>query len=289
MKPMTRNHPHISRRNALRTVAGTALASVAGCLNDGGSSGTPSDGTAATDSQGPLTRIAVEGTTLVVELSAEADVNQVNFIQPNGELFGKRDVAAGAQQVLFEIGTTYEPGEYRVVALEGEESVVETSLPIQPSLSIVEMGIGRNQPEKMWDGSSDEIAEEAFVTVENRGSGPDAITKLLFLGDVPYPSDEEGTNYANNEDVSGIYDPQSDSEVSEIIVAAGDQVTIYSSRSPFAFVPGSGTSCKDEQQSGEFELILETPVEEAQLTKNYNIQYSASTEADNCEITISES
>ena len=286
---MTRNHSHISRRNALRTVAGAALASVAGCLNDGGSSGTPSDGTATTNSQGPLTRVAVEGTTLVVELSAEADVDQVNLIQPNGELFGKRDVAAGAQQVSFEIGTAYEPGEYRVVALKGEESVVETTLPIQPDLSIVEMGIGRNQPEKMWDGSSDEIAEEAFVTVENRGSGPDAITKLLFLGDVPYPSDEEGTNYANNEDVSGIYDPQSDSEVSEVIVAAGNQVTIYSSRSPFAFVPGSGTSCKDEQQSGEFELILETPVGEDQLTKNYSIQYSASTEADNCEITISES
>jgi len=286
---MTRNHPNLSRRNALRTVAGATLASVAGCLNDGGSSGTPSDGTAATNSQGPLTRVAVEGTTLVVELSAEADVDQVNLIQPNGELFGKRDVAAGAQQVSFEIGTAYEPGEYRVVALKGEESVVETTLPIQPDFSIVEMGIGRNQPEKMWDGSSDEIAEEAFVTVENRGSGPDAITKLLFLGDVPYPSDEEGTNYANNEDVSGIYDPQSNSEVSEVIVAAGDQVTIYSSRSPFAFVPGSGTSCKDEQQSGEFELILETPVEEARLTKNYNIQYSASTEADNCEITISES
>jgi len=285
---MTRDYPHISRRNALRTVAGAALASVAGCLNDGGRSGTPSDGSGASESQGPLTRVAVERTTLVVELSEGADVDQVNLIQPNGELFGKRDVAAGVQQISFKIGTAYEPGEYRVVALKGEESVVETTLPIQPDLSIVEMGIGRNQPEKMWDGSSDEIAEEAFVTIENRGSGPDAITKLRFLGDVPYPSDEEGTNYANNEDVSGIYDPQSDSEVSEVIVAAGNQVTIYSSRSPFAFVPGSGTSCKDEQQSGEFELILETQVGEAQLTKNYSIQYSASTEADNCEITISD-
>jgi len=56
------------------------------------------------DGRGPLTRIAVEGTTLVVELSEEADVNQINLIQPNGELFGKRDVAAGAQQVSFEIG-----------------------------------------------------------------------------------------------------------------------------------------------------------------------------------------
>jgi hypothetical protein len=285
---MTQNYSHISRRNALRTVAGAALASVAGCLNNGDGSGTPGDGTTDSESKGPLKRVAVDGTTLVVELSPDADVDQVNLIQPNGELFGKRDVAAGAQQVSFEIGTAYEPGEYRVIALKGEESVVETSLPIQPNLSIVEMGIGRNQPEKMWDGSGDEITEEAFVTVENQGSGPDAITKLLFIGDVPYPSDDEGTNYANNEDVSGIYDPQSDSEVNEVIVTAGDRITIYSSRSPFAFVPGSGTSCKDEQQSGEFELILETQVGEAQLTKYYSIQYSASTEADNCEITISD-
>ncbi|MDS0301440.1 hypothetical protein NDI76_22175 [Halogeometricum sp. S1BR25-6] len=285
---MTNDHPHISRRNALRTVAGATLAGMAGCLNSGGRSGTSGDETTASDSQRPLTRVAVDGTTLVVELSAEADVDQVNLIQPNGELFGTRDVATGAQQVSFEIGTAYEPGEYRVVVLKGEENVVETSLPIQPSLSIVEMGTGRNQPEEMWDDSSDEITEEAFVTVENQGSGPDAITKLLFIGDVPYPSGEEGTNYADNEDVSGIYDPQSDSEVSKLIVAAGDRVTIYSSRSPFAFVPGSGTSCKDEQQSGEFELILETQVGETQLTKTYSIQYSASVETDDCEMTMRE-
>lgn len=109
---MTRNHPHISRRTALRTVASAALAGVAGCLNDNGGSETPSDGTTSPDGRGPLTRIAVEGTTLVVELSEEADVNQINLIQPNGELFGKRDVAAGAQQVSFEIGTAYAPGEY---------------------------------------------------------------------------------------------------------------------------------------------------------------------------------
>src|SRR6056297_1228734 len=223
---MTRDYPHISRRNALRTVAGATLASVAGCLDNSGNSGTPGVQTTSSGSQRPLKRVAVDGTTLVVEFSAEADVDQVNLVQPNGELFGKRDVAAGAQQVSFEIGTAYEPGEYRVVALKGEESVVETTLPIQPDLSIAEMGIGRNQTEKKWDGSGDEIAEEAFVTVENRGSGPDAITKLLFLGDVPYPSDKQGTNYAGNDDVSGIYDPASDSEVDEIAIAPGEQIRI---------------------------------------------------------------
>jgi len=285
---MIRNNPTISRRNVLRTAAGAALVSVAGCLTDDGDSGTPGDGTDSPDGQGPLQRVAVEGTTLVVELSPDADVDQINLIQPNGELFGTRDVAAGAQQVSFEIGTSYAPGDYSVIALRDEETVAETSLSLQPDLEIVEMGIGKNQPEKMWDGPRDEIAEEAFVTVENQGSGPDAITKLLFIGDVPYPSDEEGTNYADSDDISGIYDPQSDSEVNEVIVGAGEQITVYSSRSPFAFVPGAGTSCTDDEQSGEFELILETEVGDSRITKGYAIQYSASSEPDGCDITISE-
>jgi hypothetical protein len=285
---MIRNNPTISRRNVLRTAAGAALVSVAGCLTDDGDSGTPGDGTDSPDGQGPLQRVAVEGTTLVVELSPDADVDQINLIQPNGELFGTRDVAAGAQQVSFEIGTSYAPGDYSVIALRDEETVAETSLSLQPDLEIVEMGIGKNQPEKMWDGPRDEIAEEAFVTVENQGSGPDAITKLLFIGDVPYPSDEEGTNYADSDDISGIYDPQSDSEVNEVIVGAGEQITVYSSRSPFAFVPGAGTSCTEDEQSGEFELILETQVGDSRIEKGYAIQYSASSEPDGCDITISE-
>jgi len=32
--------------------------------------------------------------------------------------------AAGSQQVSFEIGTAYEPGEYTVVALSGDETLL---------------------------------------------------------------------------------------------------------------------------------------------------------------------
>jgi len=172
---MTRNHPHISRRTALRTVASAALAGVAGCLNDNGGSETPKVTERPLQMAGPLTRIAVEGTTLVVELSEEADVNQINLIQPNGELFGKRDVAAGAQQVSFEIGTAYAPGEYRVLALKGEETVVETSTELRPEIQIQDVGLYRNNPDKPWDevygeSETDRIKNgEAFVTVENTG------------------------------------------------------------------------------------------------------------------------
>jgi hypothetical protein len=285
---MTQDNPHLSRRTALRTVSGAALASIPGCLNTTGSSRTPSNGSPSPNGQGPLRRVVVDGTTLVVELSEDADVDQVNLIQPNGELFGQRDVATGAQQVSFEIGTSYAPGEYRVLTIEGGETVVESSLSVQPNLRVVEMGIGKNQPEMMWDSSNDKISKEAFVSVENQGNGPDAITQLLFIGDVPYPSDEEGTNYADNDDVSGIYDPEGDTEVEDVVIEPGEQLTVYSYRSPSAFVRGEGTSCESEEQNREFEVILETQVGPDQISETYSIHYSASEEFDNCEITISE-
>ncbi|MFC4552439.1 hypothetical protein [Halorussus sp. GCM10023401] len=278
---MTRNHPHISRRNALRTVAGAALASVAGCLNDGGSSGTPSDGTATTNSQGPLTRVAVEGTTLVVQLSAEADVDQVNLIQPNGELFGRRDVATGAQQVSFEIGTAYEPGEYRVVALKGEETVAESTTDIEPDIQIQDVGLYRNNPDKPWDeiyGESQTDSKkngEAFVTIQNSGSGPDAVVELWFSGDVPNPvEDPRG---------SGIYEKDS------VVVPAGETVDLFSDSFPFGSEIGDeGMGCSTDGNSGQFTVALETRVTGQEVTKSYSVEYTGSDEMQNCEIKISE-
>nr|WP_176705291.1 hypothetical protein [Halobacterium sp. GN101] len=284
---MTQDNLHISRRTALRTVAGTAVASMAGCMDDNGSAG-PNGSSSPKGESGVFRQVTVEGTELIVQFDSDSEFDQINLIQPDGELLGQREVATGSQQVSFDIGTTYAPGEYEIVALSGEETVGESSLSVQPNLGIVEMGIGRNQPEEMWDESESEIDEEAYVTLENQGTGPDAVTKLLFIGDVPYPSDEEGTNYVDDEDVSGTYDPESDSEVKQIIIAPGEQITLYSSRSPFAFVPGAGTSCSEESKTGEFELILETRVSRDRVTKTYSIQYSGAQETDNCEISISE-
>jgi len=119
---MTRNNPHISRRTALRTVAGAAMASVAGCLNNGDS---PGGGNSTPSDDGRIIQqVTVEGTELVVEYSSEEGVDQINLVQPNGELFGQRETAAGSQQVSFEIGTAYEPGEYTVVALSGDETLL---------------------------------------------------------------------------------------------------------------------------------------------------------------------
>ncbi|WP_224338382.1 hypothetical protein [Haloprofundus halobius] len=278
---MTQNYPHISRRNALRTVAGAALVSVAGCLNNGDSSGTPGDGTTDSESKGPLKRVAVDGTTLVVELSPEANVDQVNLIQPNGELFRKRDVAAGAQQVSYEIGTTYEPGEYRVVALKGEETVVEITRSIEPAIQIRDVGLYRNNPDKPWDevyGESKTDSKkngEAFVTIQNSGNGPDAVVELRFTGDVPNPvEDPRG---------SGIYEKDS------VVIPAGETVDLFSDSFPFGSEIGDeGMGCSTDGNSGKFTVGLETRVIGQEVTKSYNVEYTDSDEMQNCEITISE-
>ena len=278
---MTQNRPHISRRNALRTVAGATLASVAGCLNNDGNSGTPSDGTGATESQGPLKRVAVEGTTLVVELSTEADVDQVNLIQPNGELFGKRDVAAGAQQVSFEIGTTYEPGEYRVITLKGEETVVESTEEIRPQIEIREIGLYRNNPDKPWDevyGESQTDRKkngEAFVTVENTGSGPDAVVELQFTGDVPNPIE--------NPREGGLY------ETERVVIPPGETIDSFSSSFPFGTETADGMGCSPDGNSGQFTVAVETQVSGDQVSKTYEAQYTGSNDMTDCEVTITES
>ena len=276
---MTRDTSPISRRTALQTVTGAALTSVAGCLTDD-TSGTPGNGTRSSNGDGPLQRVAVEESALVVELTTDADVDQVNLIQPNGELFGQRDVATGAQQVSFEIGTTYESGEYRVVALRGEETVAEDSTEIQPEIQIQDVGLFRNNPDKQWDevyGDSETDRKkngEAFVTVENTGSGPDAAVELRFSGDVPNPIE--------NPRGSGIY------ETEQVIIEPGEATDLFSSSFPFGTETEGGMGCSPYGNSGQFTVIVETQVGANSISNTYEIQYSGSTDMTDCEVTIME-
>ncbi|WP_367996048.1 hypothetical protein [Haloferax volcanii] len=273
----------IDRRTVLRTLGGAALASVAGCLDGSRNSGTttPDQTSATTERAGPLSRIAVEEQAIVVEVDADAPVEQVNLIQPNGELFGKRGLAAGARQVSFEIGTAYEPGEYRVVALDGDETVAEGSLEISPQIEIQDVGLFRNVPDKPWEevyGESPTDAKkngEAFVTVKNRGSGPNAIVELHFAGDVPNPIENPRGN--------GIY------EESSVVVPAGETVDIFSSSFPFGSAIGEdGMGCSTDGNRGQFTVVVDTRVAARQVTKEYNVAYTDAEEMQNCEITISE-
>lgn len=277
---MTRDNAELNRRTALRTITGTAFASIAGCLDNGGNVETATGGGNVPADQNALKRVAVDGTALVVELTGEATVDQINLIQPHGELFGTREVATGSRKVTFEIGTSYTPGEYRVLALQGEETVVETSLSIQPELEIQDVGLYRNNPDKPWDevyGNTQTDRKkngEAFVTVENRGNGPDAAVELRFSGDVPNPIE--------NPRGSGIY------ETKQVEVSSGETTDLFSNSFPFGSKSEDGMGCSPEGNNGQFTVIVETQASGNQVTNRYDVQYSNSENMTNCDVTITE-
>ena len=275
---MTRDNPQLSRRTALRTVAVAAFGSVAGCLNNGDSPGggnsTPSE------EGGIIQQVTVEGTELVIEYSSEKGVDQINLVQPNGELFGQRETAAGSQQVSFEIGTSYEPGEYTVMALSGEETLAESSSVVQPEIGIRDVGLYRNNPEKPWDevygdSETDRLKNgEAYITVENTGSGPEAVVELIFSGDVPNPvEDPRG---------SGMY------ETEQVVVSPGETTDLFSSSFPFGSESEDGMGCSPDGNSGQFTVTVRTQVGGDPVSKTFNVQYSGSTEMSDCEVSITE-
>ena len=281
---MTTTSTPIDRRTALRTLAVGAVVGASGCLSDMRQGSDPGTGSADEDwpSGGPFQAVGVDGTTLVVELAAETAVEQVNLIKPNGELWGARGVAAGAEQVSFAFRGAYTPGEYDVVGVDGEETLAETSLEIRPELEIQEVGLYRNHPDKPWEevygeSSSDSnflINGEAFVTVENTGTGPERINELTFTGDVPNPLE--------NPRGSGIH------EKDNVVVPVGDTVDVFSGSFPFGSVSEGGVGCSPDGNSGEFTVTLETAVKASAVVQTFQVQYTGSTQIDDCEITISE-
>lgn len=277
-----KDHSPLSRRSVLGLIAGVSNTALAGCLNDNDNRGTsPSNGNGVPDNQNTLKRVAVEGTTLVVELTAEADIDQINLIQSNGVLFGEQGVDAGVTQVSFDIRNSYTPGEYRLLAIKGEETVVETSVTIQPEINIRDIGTYRNNPDMPWDevyGESQTDTKkngEAYVTVENTGSGPEAIIKLRFTGDLPH--------LAEDYNGSGLYEKE------QVVVAPSETVDLYSDTLPFgAKISEKGMGCSPDGNSGQFTIAINTRAEDNRITKTYAVTYSGSEEMHDCNITIGE-
>ncbi|WP_148415033.1 hypothetical protein [Haloferax sp. KTX1] len=276
---MTHDQSQFDRRTVLRTTAGLSLAGIAGCLTGSDSSNETTSTNGDSDDQGILRQVAVEGTTLVVRLGSESAVEQLNLIQPNGELFGTREVATGVQQVPFEIGTAYDPGDYRVLAVHGDETVAETRLEIRPQLEIVDVGLFRNNPDKPWDeiyGESETNRtrnSEVYVEVRNLGTGPEAILSLRFSGDVPNPIEKPRNR--------GLHDAE------EIITPPGESRDLYSSSLPFSEQFGDdGMGCSVEKSTGEFTVFVGTGVSDRELWQEFDIEYSGSDTVSDCDIMI---
>ncbi|MCU4802727.1 hypothetical protein OB920_20405 [Halobacteria archaeon HArc-gm2] len=267
---MTDSTDSIDRRTAIRTLLASTAIGLAGC-ND-------SSSVAQSD---PFTDVRVSDTTLVVEFDADASIDEITVIQPDGEAFASRSVTSGSSKETIDIGTQYSPGEYTVHALDGEETIGERTLTVSPDVQITDLKLGRNYPDEMYEGANDlAIQAETVLTVENTGTGPDSVTQLLFEGDVPQPTNKDA-------DKSWIYDTSSEAggDADRIVIPPGESTKIYSTSRPFT-TASSNVSCSSDGEVGQFTAIVRLEIGET-LQHQYDVEYTGQVLSD-CDITVSD-
>jgi len=277
---MTTQQKTVYRRTAIRSLLVGATAGLAGCStlsdrNDDGSA----------DAAGEFIQsVDVDGLELVIELERDA-IDQLNLIEPSGDLFAQQSIESGVSRTTISVGTDYPPGEYELIGVAGEETVETTSIALEPELELTELRLGRDYPEEMYEGASDFRTEsEAILSVTNRGTGPTAVTTLRFEGDVPFPSHESFDEAGE----SGVYDPENDfgADAESIDLPAGETVLVYSNALPFSSV-NIQSKCDSVGQDGQFTVRLSTS-HGIDLTLDYVIRY-LDTASDDCEIEIERS
>lgn len=269
---MIHTNQHLHRRTVLGSIAGSTVLPLAGCTGPPDGQGNPG---------GAIRDVTVSEMQLVVTLREDASVDGLTVIRPDGSEFATRSVAAGVTRETFDLGMPYSPGEYEVHAVADDETVDETSLDIRPDVRITDLKLGRNHPNEMYKGASDQaIRSEAIVTVENHGTGPDAVTQLRFEGDVPQPTPDDF-------DESGIYDTESDfgGHLERAFVEPGSGLVLFSNSRPFSST-GDNVSCGKVQ--GQFTVGIKTQIERKDTTTSFGISYQGNDQT-NCDISISES
>ena len=237
-------------------------------------------GCSESSSSGAFTQTAVADQQLIVEFEESLDAETISVIDPDGESFGEMSISAGVTRVTFDIEMPYTPGEYRIVAVDGGETIAETSQEIRPELEIEDVGIRANRLDEMPDERGGGREAEAVVTVKNSGTGPERILDLSLGGDIPNPRnpDDEGI---------GIYDPDIPGETHEpVSLNSAQQRTLFTSTLPFLF-EGDGIDCSPEPQSGEMTVTIEGDIS-GEYSEEYRIDYTASESYDGCDISLPE-
>ena len=263
----------VTRRKIIGGIVASSVASLSGCAGFNGNNGETED------TEG-FKRVTVEGTELIVEFEEDHTFDAMTVVQPDGELFVEREVATGVRRETVELGVEYVSGEYEVIGVADGEQQSTTTISIVPDIQISKLRLGRNHPEEMYDGASDRRTQmEVIVTLENRGSGPDAVTKLMFDGDIPRPTsdDYEESGIYNTESVTG-------GHADKIVIPGGDTFTVFSHSTPFNPATDN-VSCSPDTEQGEFEVTVQTVVQHGPVSQEYSVAYTGEDLAD-CEIKI---
>jgi hypothetical protein len=247
-----------TRRYVLGCIAGASA--LAGCAN-------------SSTSSIRFDQVTTDGTSLIIELETTEGVEELSVIDPDGAAFSTVDATAGQTRYTIELGTRYTPGEYEINAVVDKEVAATTTTTLRPDVEITDVGVGENYPAQMPDSLGQTKNVECYVDVQNTGSGPTAIQKLSFDGDVPNPTKKDES--------SGIYDSNSGGgEVEQITIEPEKQKRIFSSTLPFSF-EGSGVDCESEPKSGEA-IVRVGLSNRSETTATYEVKYTGSDSYDGC-------
>jgi hypothetical protein len=259
------------------------LSSLAGCVGGQGSGGPSETATPSPDSDRVFERVAVEGTTLVIDLAEDADIDTVNVISPSGELYRRLAVYRGVTRLSTEIDETYTPGTHEVLGIRQSQSVSSVQLEIAPQLEITGVSLASEGTVAFPEKLGTTIDAQVAVSISNTGTGPAYIRKLLILGDVPKPT-------------VGIADPRSTkSGILETITQRFDaeQVTLHDGEAGVLFtnsIPFSTTRrdqfCNSEVYTGDVEVQLIGPKQSVLATTIYSVRYSTSDSSASCTIEL---
>jgi hypothetical protein len=259
------------------------LSGLAGCLGARGSEEPSSTPTPPVTTGGVFERVAVEGTTLVVDLAEDTDVDTVNVIAPNGELYRRLAVAVGVTRLATRIVIPYTPGIYQFVAVKQSTTVGQTSLLVEPATRVSKVELAMDTPEGIPTGLS---YADAQVRVEllNTGAGPESVTALRLKGDVPNPT----WRYPEEPPTSEIFDESDGFGDSErVLIEAGTNKAVYSTGMPF-LQTGRGTNCSGEPQQGTFIMEIDSEITGKTLRTEIPIRWQLSEDGEECSFEIGE-
>ena len=267
---MNENSP--TRRSVLGTVAGSA-AILAGCADRTApeTSGTRSDA---------IKDLSTGGYSIEVSLTDSVTIDSITTVAPSGTEFNTQEVATGATRVEIEIGTEYDVGNYDIIAIRDGTQVDKESIEIRPNLTVREVIVGSN-----YDGSIPDnlpyAEEQALLTIENSGFGPDSATDLSFSGGVPNPTEP------NKKRKSGIYDSSDGyGAAKEVAIPADGEIRFWSTTRPFLFTE-DGVTCASETQEKSATVDLEFGLS-GKLGHQIDVQYTASESSNSCDVSITQ-
>lgn len=173
----------LTRRTALQILGATGVSGLAGCLGDGSSGpGTTAETRTRTSvsTSGPFKSVDLGNFSIEITLAADTAVDRINVVDPEGALYEQAEVAEGSTTVSITIGSEYTPGEHRLVAVDttSDTTVAETSVTIEPSLSVTEVGRMVDLPETEWPKHMrrPQARTRAYFRITNDGTGPGLIT-----------------------------------------------------------------------------------------------------------------